>query len=202
MIHEIIDILSHASLFLIFLTVFYVTYVGYIQERSMVHEFGGLLSQSLQTLGLILPPSFLTLINDVLKASPAFIRPTLDTLVQHETDANKKVLSPLFLGVLIASVIALSLSLFLAYLSGYSILRLLMENLIALSFIAITDVLITTLYGNFRTLDSQYLLGIFAQKGSGAPLQCNVVEDTLDKMFPIPFIQKIIHALLPQGSSM
>jgi len=197
MIHEIIDILSHASLFLIFLTVFYVTYVGYIQERSMVHEFGGLLSQSLQTLGLALPPPLLTFFNDILKASPAIVQPVLDKLVEEETAKNQKVLSPLFLGVLIASVLSLSISLFLAFLTGYSITQLLMENLIALSFIAITDILITTLYGNFRTLDSQYLLGIFAQKGSGSALQCNVVEDTLDKMFPIPFIQKIIHALLP-----
>lgn len=197
MIHEIIDILSHASLFLIFLTVFYVTYVGYIQERSMVHEFGGLLSQSLQTLGLALPPPLLTFFNDILKASPAIVQPVLDKLVEEETAKNQKVLSPLFLGVLIASIIALSISLLLAFLTGYSITQLLMENLIALSFIAITDILITTLYGNFRTLDSQYLLGIFAQKGSGSALQCNVVEDTLDKMFPIPFVQKIIHALLP-----
>jgi hypothetical protein len=168
----------------------------------MVHEFGGLLSQSLQTLGLALPPQLLTFINDILKASPAVIEPVLDNLVQKETATNQKVLSPLFLGVVIASVTALSISLILAFLVGYSIPQLMMENLIALSFIGVTDILITTLYGNFRTLDSQYLLGIFAQKGSGAPLQCNVVEDTLDKMFPIPFVQKIIHALLPSDSSM
>ena len=202
MIHEIIEILSHASLFLLFLTVFYVTYVGYIQERSMVHEFGGLLSQSLQTIGVTLPPQFLSFINDILKASPAIVGPVLDSLVENEASTNQKVLSPLFLGVLIASVSALCISLVLAFFVGYSIPQLMMENLIALAFIAVTDVLITTLYGNFRTLDSQYLLGIFAQKGSGAPLQCNVVEDTLDKMFPIPFVQKIIHALLPSGSTM
>ncbi len=196
MIHFLIEILSHASLFLIFLTGFYVTYVGYIQEHSMVTEFGLLLQQSIQTMGITLPPQLLAGLADGLAASPQYVQPVLNQLVADETNQNKQLLTPVFFGVLIASSVGLATSLVLAYLVDMSIPLLLAENLIALTFIAVTDIIITTLYGNFRTLDSQYLLGIFSQRASGMALKCTVVEDTLDAMFPIPFIQSIIRSLL------
>jgi hypothetical protein len=196
MIHLIIEVLSHVSMFLIFLTVFYVTYVGFTQSRSMVDEMGILFDQSLNTAGLVLPPTILKGLSSILVDSPEIMKPILDDMVNAEDNTNKGVLSPLYLGVIIASVSGLIISFSLAYAYGYSMLQLLAENLISLVFIAVTDIIITTLYGNFRTLDTQYLLGLFGQKASGVNVDCDIVKDTLDKMFPIPFVQKIIAAVL------
>jgi hypothetical protein len=196
MIHLIIEVLSHVSMFLIFLTVFYVTYVGFTQSRSMVDEMGILFNQSLNTAGLVLPPTILKGLSSILVDSPEIMQPILDDMVNAEDNTNKGVLSPLYLGVIIASVSGLIISFSLAYVYGYSMLQLLAENLISLVFIAVTDIIITTLYGNFRTLDTQYLLGLFGQKASGVNVDCDTVKDTLDKMFPIPFVQKIIAAVL------
>ena len=196
MIHLIIEVLSHVSMFLIFLTIFYVTYVGVTQSRSMVDEMGTLFNQSLNTAGLVLPPTILKGLSSILVASPQIMQPILDDMVTAEDVTNKGVLNPLYLGVIIASVSGLLISFSLAYIYGYSMLQLLGENLISLLFIAVTDIIITTLYGNFRTLDSQYLLGLFGQKASGVNVDCDIVKDTLDKMFPIPFVQKIIAAVL------
>jgi hypothetical protein len=183
-------------MFLIFLTIFYVTYVGVTQSRSMVDEMGTLFNQSLNTAGLVLPPTILKGLSSILVASPQIMQPILDDMVTAEDVTNKGVLNPLYLGVIIASVSGLLISFSLAYIYGYSMLQLLGENLISLLFIAVTDIIITTLYGNFRTLDSQYLLGLFGQKASGVNVDCDIVKDTLDKMFPIPFVQKIIAAVL------
>lgn len=196
MIHLIIEVLSHVSMFLIFLTIFYVTYVGVTQSRSMVDEMGTLFNQSLNTAGLVLPPTILKGLSSILVASPQIMQPILDDMVAAEDVTNKGVLNPLYLGVIIASVSGLLISFSLAYVYGYSMLQLLGENLISLLFIGVTDIIITTLYGNFRTLDSQYLLGLFGQKASGVDVDCDIVKDTLDKMFPIPFVQKIIAAVL------
>lgn len=196
MIHFLIEILSHASFFLIFLTIFYMTYVGFIQEHSMVTEFSSLLTQSVQTMGIVLPPQVLQFISALLNAAPQVFQPALDAVVQEEDGSNKQLLSPVFTGVAIAAGCGLVISFALAFMTGYSIPLLFAENLIALSIIAITDILITTIYGNFRTLDSQYLMGIFAQRASGLPVQCDVVKDTLDKMFPIPFVQNLINKML------
>ena len=196
MIHLIIEVLSHVSMFLIFLTIFYVTYVGVTQSRSMVDEMGTLFNQSLNTAGLVLPPAILKGLSSILVESPQIMQPILDDMVAAEDVTNKGVLNPLYLGVIIASVSGLLISFSLAYAYGYSMLQLLGENLISLVFIGVTDIIITTLYGNFRTLDSQYLLGLFGQKASGIDVDCDIVKDTLDKMFPIPFVQKIIAAVL------
>lgn len=196
MIHLIIEVLSHVSMFLIFLTIFYVTYVGFTQSRSMVDEMGILFDQSLNTAGLILPPAVLKGLSSILVKSPDIMQPILEQLVITENDKNTNVLTPLYLGVIITSICGLFISFSLAYAYGYSMLQLLGENLISLGFIAVTDIIITTLYGNFRTLDTQYLLGLFGQKASGVNVDCDIVKDTLDKMFPIPFVQKIIAAVL------
>jgi len=190
------EVLSHISFFIVFLTIFYVTYVGYIQQQSMITEFSSLLKESFQFLVILFPPQLLQFFQDVLYMSTGFVDPVLDKLVKQETGQNAQVLTPVYIGVFTAATIGILLSSFLTYLAGHSIIELLYTNLISLSFVAITDFIIVALYGQFRLLDTQYLSGLFSVKAAGGNLNCNVGEDTLDSMFTIPWIQSIIHTFL------
>lgn len=191
-----VEVLSHICFFTVFLTVFYVTYVGFIQQKSMVGEFVDLLRQSLQFLIILFPPNLVTVIKNILTGTQDDVDNILNQLVQQETGENQKVLTPVFIGVFSAATIGLFISFVVTAWYGYSVNELIYTNLISLSIVAITDFIIVALYGQFRMLDTQYLSGLFAVKASGGVPDCNVVENTLFQMFPIPWIQNLIKSFL------
>lgn len=191
-----IEVISHASFFVLFLTAFYVTYVGFIMQRSMVEEFTLLLKETLQVLIVVLPPQLLQIIQNILYGTRPMVEDALNTLVVQEQGENKQLLTPVFIGVFVSASIGLSLAIILTIYYGGSVVELLYTNLISLSFIAVTDFIITALYGQFRLIDTQFLSGMFAVKAAGGTLNCDIVENTLDSMFPIPFVQNIINAFL------
>jgi hypothetical protein len=191
-----IEVLSHVCFFTVFLTVFYVTYVGYIQQKSMVSEFVDLLRQSFQFLVILFPPNLINFIREIILGTQSDIDSILDNLVQQETGENQKILTPVFIGVFSGAIIGLFISFFVTAWYGYSVDELIITNLISLSFVAVTDFIIVALYGQFRMLDTQYLSGLFAVKASGGVPDCNVVENTLFKMFPQSWIQNLIKGFL------
>ena len=191
-----VEVLSHICFFTVFLTVFYVTYVGYIQQKSMVNEFLDLLRQSFQFLIILFPPTLITAIKDILTGTQSDVDSILNQLVEQEAGQNKQLLTPVFIGVFSGALVGLLISFFVTAWYGYSVDELIITNLISLSFVAITDFIIVALYGQFRMLDTQYLSGLFAVKASGGVPNCNVVETTLFNMFPESWIQNLIKKFL------
>lgn len=191
-----VEVLSHICFFTVFLTVFYVTYVGFIQQKSMVNEFLDLLRQSLQFLIIIFPPTLVTTIKNILLGTQSTVDDALNKLVDQETGQNQKLLTPVFIGVFSAAIVGLLFCFIITRWYGYNVDQLIYTNLISLSFVALTDFIIVALYGQFRMLDTQYLSGLFAVKASGGVPDCNVVENTLFQMFRAPWIQNLIKGFL------
>lgn len=192
----LIEILSHISFFTVFLTVFYVTYVGYIQSRSMVAEFTQLLNESFQSIVVLFPPQMISAIQDTLSISKTFVDPSLDKLVQQQSGTNQQLLTPVYIGVFTGAALGIGIAIILTIIYGGSVWELLYTNLISLSFIAITDFIIVALYGQFRLIDTQYLAGLFSVKAAGGTPNCAVVEQTLDSIFTWSFLQNIINNFL------
>lgn len=176
--------------------IFYTTYVGFIQQRSMSDEFAKLFDQTLNFMVITLPPGVISFIRNILASSGQYVDPVLDQLVAQETTANNVLLTPVMIGVMVAGGCGILLSILLTYLEGSSIFELIVANLVSLAIIGTTDIIITTLYGQFRMIDNQYLSALFALKTSNAQLDCNVVKNTLDSMFTPSWIQKIVNWFL------
>ena len=192
----LIELLSHISFFTVFLTVFYVTYVGYIQSKSMVSEFTQLLNESFQSLVVIFPPQIISAIQSTLSISKTFVDPSLDKLVQQQTGSNQQLLTPVYIGVFTGAALGIGIAIILTIMYGGSVWELFYTNLISLSFIAITDFIIVALYGQFRLIDTQYLAGLFSVKAAGGTPNCALVEQTLDSIFTWSFLQNIINNFL------
>jgi hypothetical protein len=187
-----IEILSHASFFIIFLTVFYITFISYTQQQSMINDLTLLFRDSTQTLTVLFPSNVITFFEQVLAGTQTIVDPVLGEVSTSIDESNKKVLTPIIIyGFSIAGV-GILLSMGLAGYYGHSMIELLYTNLISISIIAITEFIITTLYGQFRLLDNQYLSGLFALKASGGSPDCNVVGQTLDQIFPGMGLEKLI----------
>ena len=192
----LIELLSHISFFIIFLTIFYVTFVGFIQGMSVSNQFSSLLTQFITFISISMPQSVLQAINIALNESTGPVDEAIDGMVQAENDSNRKLLTPVFVGIFTFAIVTLTVCFIATAYIGRSVNELIYGNLISISFIGITDVLITTLYGQFHTFDGQYIAGLFAQKTSGGTLNCNVVETTLFDIFPETWIQSIIKQVM------
>lgn len=188
----LIEILSHVAFFIMFLTVFYVTFISYTQQKSMIDNLNAIFADSTQTLIITTPPTVLSFFTEVMSGIQAIMDPILGEVSAGISESNRKVVTPFFIyGFAVAGALLLiSIGLSLYY--GYSVFQLFYTNLISITFIAITEVIITTLYGQFRLLDNQYLNGLIAMKASGGTIDCNVIGQTLDQMFPGMGLDKLI----------
>lgn len=162
----------------------------------MVNEFTEILKDSFLPLLVIIPQSGISEIQSLLGYSKTYVDPILDNLVDEETSQNKTLLTPVYVGVFTAATVGILVSIIATIMYGGSVFELLYTNLISLAFLAITDFIIVALYGQFRILDTQFLVGMGAVAGSGERINCNFVLEKLDDMFPIPFIQNIIKQFL------
>lgn len=162
----------------------------------MVSEITEILKDSFLPLLILIPPSGMSEVKNLLNESKSIADPALDQLVQEETAQNTKLLTPVYVGVFIAATVGILVSIIATAMIGGSVLELIYTNLISLSFIALTDFIIVALYGQFRLLDTQFLVGMGGLIGAGRSPNCNFVLDTLDEMFPVAFIQNIIKSFL------
>ena len=188
--------LSHASFFVIFLTIFYVTYVGFIQQKSMTNEFTDLITQSFQFLIIMFPPDIISTIVGFLNDSRTLADPMLDQLVKDETNSNEKLLTPVFIGVFLSAGLSLAFCFLYTWYIGHSVYELFYTNLISLGFVAVTDFIIVALYGNFRMMTTEFLAGMFSVKAAGGQLDCDIVDETLFEMFPVPWMQNMITQIM------
>ena len=191
-----IELLSHASFFVIFLTIFYVTYVGFIQQKSMTNEFTDLITQSFQFLIIMFPPDIISTIVGFLNDSRTLADPMLDQLVKDETNSNEKLLTPVFIGVFLSAGLSLAFCFLYTWYIGHSVYELFYTNLISLGFVAVTDFIIVALYGNFRMMTTEFLAGMFSVKAAGGQLDCDIVDETLFEMFPVPWMQNMITQIM------
>ncbi len=145
---------------------------------------------------ITLPPTVISFIRNILSQSGRFVDPVLDQLVTEETGTNKALLTPVMIGVIAAGGCGILASILMTAIIGESVFQLIVANLVSLSIIATTDIIITTLYGQFRMLDNQYLSALFALKTSNVAPDCDVVKNTLDSMFTPHWMQSIVNWFL------
>lgn len=192
-----VEVLSHSSFFLIFLYFFYVTYVGYIQEISISKEFYYLGDQVLNVAEVFLPTSILKYVQYILSNPAVFLGPMVDK-AEKEMSGNT-VLQRAFKYVLIFGISGIFLSFFIAFLLGESLMELFISNLISLTIIAANDVIIATVYGQFRMMDTEYLTSLAAiSAGMGQlPRGCNAIMDnTLTRLFSTGWLRSIVDSTM------
>lgn len=176
----------HLSFFLIFLTTFYMTFVIYIQNLSLANELKGVSKTIIEILGISLPPGQL---QDLETALNTYTPPETST-----SSDNQEVTRQLAIGVGVITSIAIIVSLIMAYVLNKSIIELIYTNLITIVFIAITDIIILSIFGSFDLLQSTFLVGIatnyknqeIRDSRMTTPTEncTKIMEDTLDSMFP------------------
>lgn len=188
----LIEVLSHVAFFIMFLTVFYVTFISYTQQKSMINDLNSLFTDSTNTLIITLPPSVLGFLQGVLTGLQSVMDPILGQVSSSIADKNKQVVTPIFIYSFSIAGALLLISVGLSMYYGYSVFQLFYTNLISITFIAITEIIITTLYGQFKLLDSQYLNALIAIKAAGGTIDCNEVGKTLNQMFPGMGLDKLI----------
>lgn len=158
----------------------------------MINDLTLLFRDSTQTLTVLFPLNVVSFFEQVLGETQTLIDPVLGQVNASISESNKKVLTPIIIYGFTIAGIGILVSMGLAAYYGYSMIELLYTNLISISIIAATEFIITTLYGQFRLLDNQYLSGLFALKASGGSPNCNVVGQTLDEIFPGMGLDKLI----------
>lgn len=158
----------------------------------MINDLTDLFRDSTQTLVVLFPGSVVSFFEQILSGAQTVIDPVLAGVTASITESNKKVLTPIIIYGFTIAGLGILLSMGLAGYYGYSMIELLYTNLISISIIAITEFIITTLYGQFKLLDNQYLSGLFALKASGGTPDCNVVGQTLNDIFPGMGLDKLI----------
>lgn len=158
----------------------------------MINDLTALFRDSTQTLVVLFPSNVLSFFEQILTGTQTLVDPILGQVVSGITESNNKVLTPIIIYGFTIAGIGILVSMGMAAYYGHSMIELLYTNLISITIIAITEFIITTLYGQFRLLDNQYLSGLFALKASGGTPDCNVVGQTLDQIFPGMGLDKLI----------
>ena len=157
------------------------TFVVYIQNASLGNELRNVVKTVIEIVGVNLNVGQLQELETALNA----YKPPDDTLTLSN---NKKLVNQLIIGVSFITAITIFFSLIFAYINSLSILDLVYTNLITVAFIAITDIVILSIFGSFTLLQTTFLVGIFSSKrnpDAGYNIHCpEIMQDTLYNMFP------------------
>ena len=172
----------HSSFFLIFLTIFYLTFFVFIQSDKLSGE----LVDILDNWGYI---------NLIALSTDKYHLQELKTMMENtnipeETPNNNALLIPLGIIVGTLSFLMISTSLTIAYFNNINILTLLYTNLITIFFIGITDMFIVLFFSIFKVIQPGFLIGMTAittmhRQGGTKPDCLRLVDDTLEGLFPL-----------------
>ena len=124
----------HTAFFLLFLTMFYLTFFVFIQNEKIPPDLSSIFEQDgyMGLIGALSTKNNLEKLRDSIKN---FNPPA-------GTPDNSKILRPLAIIVAGCSFILMYLSILISYWNNYSILELFYTNLITICFIALTDIFI------------------------------------------------------------
>jgi len=201
MIEFISDLLIHVSIFLIFITVFYMTFVRYIQNLSLANEVKDYTKTFTDLIGVNSTPGMIKQYEINLKN----FNPS--SLTDPDVTAkNNSVVQMLTLYVGIVSGLLLLIGLVLAYFAGKSFIEIIYMNAITIIFIAITDSIILAIFGTFKIVQTSYLIGTLSSNRnkeglySWSWLECKrPMNDALHTM--LPSFGSLIDKIVPYGSN-
>jgi len=189
-----VEVLSHTSFFAIFIYFFYVYYVGYVQKNSYINELNILTEQPIELAVSLLPKSTLVFLEGIFSNPDTYFKSIVDTIEQNRSKYNN-IVPQAFLYTIIFGSIGIFVSFVYAFYIGENLFHLLISNLISIIIIATSDLVIATIYGQFRLIDPEFLLSlVVAKEASGTYGICNTyARDALDNIFAPEWIQNIIN---------
>uniref|UniRef100_A0A6C0AHV8 Uncharacterized protein n=1 Tax=viral metagenome TaxID=1070528 RepID=A0A6C0AHV8_9ZZZZ len=162
----VIELLMHCAFFLIFLTTFYFTYVGYIQNISLVKEISSLGNE------------YVSLGKVDKSGKPQF--------TNDSSEENQRIVTYVGVSVGLISALFIGLAITLSILTNHSVFELIVSNLITISFIAVTDIVILSIFGLFQVLQKTFMTGLLGKIASGQSqsIKCDMMKTTVERMFP------------------
>lgn len=177
----IADVLMHGGLFGLFLIVFFYTFVVLIQQIAILRDIRNILDNYLQDIYLtsteLQRKSQLTAVNSFVANAATDANKEQSKLDEINKDISKKTF---FMGV-IPSIIAIVLAMLLTYFSGENLLLFILQNLITLSFIAVSEVVIVGLFLNsFAIVDGSFIKATYITQSHETNMKdCEYIDQWL-----------------------
>lgn len=177
------EVCVHSGFFMLFLLLFYFTYVLFIQNQAFVNDLWGLIQEPIETLKLF-DPSGVAQLGQKLKQidASAMMGGSGWESQNNAIRTNVMIIMPSIAAVLII------LGFFLQYHAGGSLFEMLLSNLIVLGFIAVTEFGIVGLFlSNFVEIDKEFvkamlLYNVTTENAFGG--QCDFVGQFLNSVLP------------------
>lgn len=167
----------HTAFFLLFLTMFYLTFFVFIQNEKIPPDVSSIFEQD-GYIGLI---SALSTKNNLEK-----LKNSIQNYKPSTTPPdNSKIIRPLAIIVGGSSFILMYLSILISYWNNHSILELFYTNLITIFFIGLTDMFIVLFFSVFKVVQPGFLIGLNLVLSSDSNPDCRrIMNDGLDQIFP------------------
>jgi hypothetical protein len=175
------DVLMHGGIFAIFLISFFYTFVVFIQKVAMNRDIRNIMDDYLEDIFLVS--------NDLqrkgqITAIDAFIKNagTEASKEQSSLDStNKEIVKKSILLGILPAVAAIIIAILITYFSGESLTEFILQNLITLAFIMISEFIIVALFLNsFAILDSSFIKATFITQSHETNIkECEYVREWL-----------------------
>lgn len=181
------DVLIHTSLFLAFLTLFFFTFVTFIQTQSLINDMFEMFKQILQVKIAFSTPDQLTTFLNQIDESISKLQSTVDN---KDVDNNAKI--TLYASIIISVLCAIlfSAGIFVHWINNENFYELFISNIIVLLFIAASELFIVGVFlYNFIEIDSDFLVSIVPYTNETGPSNPN--GD------PCEFVQTYLRSILP-----
>lgn len=176
------DVLMHGGLFGLFLISFFYIFVVFIQQIALHRDIRNIMDNYLQDIYLGS--------NDLqrkmqIAAVDVFIRNASSNAKGQQDELNAKnsriIKNTFFMGLL-PSCIAVVLAIFITYFSGENVTEFVLQNLITLGFIIISEVVIVGLFLNsFAIIDAGFVKATYVTQSHETNMkQCEYISNWLN----------------------
>lgn len=179
----IADVLMHSGLFTLFLICFFYTFVVFIQQLALRRDIRNIMDNYLQD--IYLTSNDIQRKGQMVAINGMFSNLATDAKTQQDNfdTTNNNVIKNTFYMGLIPSLIAITVSILLTYFSGENVIQFILQNLITLGFIAISELVIIGLFLNsFAIIDAGFVKATYVTQSHETNMkQCEYIDEWLNK---------------------
>lgn len=174
------DVCTHTSFFIIFLAIFYFTFVTYIQTESLSTDLFNIIQTNFNTSMAFSTSDNLNKISQEINSKLASVESTIPP--PKTNNATIILVVEIVVGIL--GPVLLLLGLYLQYINNESITDLLVSNIVVILFIAVSELFIVGMFlRNFIEIDSKFISAIIPAVNSQY-YKCDFVAGFLDTFLP------------------
>jgi len=174
------EVCAHTSFFIMFLSIFYFTFVTYIQTESLSNDLFNIIQTNLNTSMAFSTPDNLNKISQEIDSKLASIQ----SIVPPPQTNNATIILTVEIAVGILGPVLLLLGIYLQYINNESISELIASNIVVILFIAISELFIVGMFlRNFIEIDTQFISAIVPAVNSQY-YKCDFVAGFLDTFLP------------------